>query len=233
MKLAIMQPYFLPYIGYFQLIDSVDKFIVYDDIQYTKKGWINRNRFLLNGKVEYFTINLKKASSKSLIKHKSLADSYNPLAILRQIRSAYKKAPYFDDVFPMFEQIFLAKEKELFSYILSSLRLICDYLEITTTIIPSSQFALHRQFKGQDKVLHLCTITEATHYINPIGGQQLYEQKSFHKQGIELSFIKSNTVVYEQFSNTFEPWLSILDVLMFNSKKEAQFMLKNEYEIVR
>lgn len=233
MKLAIMQPYFLPYMGYFQLIDSVDNFIVYDDIQYTKKGWINRNRMLVNDKADYFSLSVKKSSSKALIEQKELSDDYDPKAMLRKINSAYMKAPYFSQVFPLFERIFLEEEKNLFRYIFNSIRMICDYLAITTTITPSSKIGEHQSFKGQDKVLRLCTLTGARHYINAIGGRSLYEQECFNKHNIELSFIKANAINYQQFSSSFEPWLSILDVLMFNSKKEVQFMLKNEYQLVR
>ncbi len=77
MKLAIMQPYFFPYIGYFQLINTVDEFVVYDNIEFTKKGWINRNRILVNGKDEYITLPIKKDSDFLHVKDRFLAETWS------------------------------------------------------------------------------------------------------------------------------------------------------------
>ena len=117
MKLAIMQPYFLPYIGYFQLIAGADKFVIYDNIQYTKKGWINRNRMLQNGSDKVFSLPLAKTSDRLDIIGRDLAAVFIRRQLLNQFRGNYNKAPYFSDVWPLIEGLVLAKDNNLFRYI--------------------------------------------------------------------------------------------------------------------
>ena len=114
MKLGIMQPYFLPYVGYFQLIAAVDKFVIYDNIKYTKKGWINRNRMLQNGADKVFSISLLKASDSLDIKNRELSPEFNRQKLLNQFKGCYAKAPYFQEVWPLLEEIILFQDKNLF-----------------------------------------------------------------------------------------------------------------------
>ena len=222
MKLAVMQPYFFPYIGYFQLMNAVDEFVVYDNIEYTKKGWINRNRILVNGQPAYVTIPLKNDSDILDVKDRHLASSW-PIArqdMLNRITGAYRKSPYFDIVRPMVEKCLLFEENNLFSYILHTLKLTCEYLGIQTRLTVSSAIPIDHSLKAQRKVIEICRARNSDEYWNPIGGTALYAKEEFQDQGIALHFLKANDISYRQFENAFVPNLSILDVMMFNSKEE-------------
>lgn len=216
MKLAIMQPYFLPYIGYFQLIAAVDTFIVYDNIKYTKKGWINRNRMLQNGTDAMFSLPLKKASDSLDVVQRELAEDFNRDKLLNQFRGAYCRAPYFEQTFPLLEQIVRYEDSNLFLFLHHSILKVCEHLGIGTDIRISSGIAIDHELKGQDKVIALCEAVGATTYINAIGGMELYSKEVFRGRGIELKFIKSMPFEYLQFGNEFVPWLSIIDVMMFS-----------------
>ena len=233
MKVAIMQPYVFPYIGYFQLINAVDTFVIYDNIQFTKKGWINRNRILVNGKDEYFTLPLKKDSDYLNIVERRLADNFTEEAtkLLRKLEGAYRKAPHFNQIFPLIKSIILNQDSNLFNYILQSLQTICDYLHIKTKFIISSTLNIDHSLRGQQKVLALCNATGAKEYINPIGGTELYSKEIFKENNLELGFLKSLPVEYIQFKNEFVPWLSIIDVLMFNPVEKVKTYL-NDYTII-
>jgi len=224
MKLAIMQPYLFPYIGYFQLINAVDKFVVYDNIQFSKKGWINRNRILVNGKDEFFTVPIKKDSDFLNIDQRKLADTYQveKNKLLRRIDASYKKAPYFEQVFPLLKKVFDNNEENLFTFIYRSILTVCTYLEIKTEIIISSTLQIDEGLRSQDKVLAICKATNASMYINPAGGMELYSREIFEQRNVELKFLTPEPVTYKQFDNEFVPWLSIIDVMMFNSKETTK-----------
>lgn len=234
MTLAIMQPYLFPYIGYWQLINAVDTFVIYDNIQFSKKGWFHRNNILLNGKKTLFSIPLKKDSDSLDVIERFISDGADKEInkITRQIEIAYKKAPYFEDVFPMIKEIFQNKEKNLFKYIYNSVLQVCDYLEIDTKIIISSTIDIDHSLKSQDKVIALNKVLNATKYINPIGGIELYDFEKFQNENIELFFLNSNVPEYNQFGKEFIPYLSIIDILMFNNIKEIKKMLK-DYKLER
>ncbi|PVX46610.1 WbqC-like protein [Flavobacterium sp. 103] len=233
MKVAIMQPYFLPYIGYFQLINAVDVFVIYDNIEFTKKGWINRNRILVNGKDDYFTLPLKKASDFLNVNQRELSESYHKdsIKILSKIAELYKKAPQYNEVFPLIEKVFMFENQNLFDFIFNSLKIFCNYLEIKTNFVVSSSVLIDHSLKSQNKVIAICKQLQATNYINAIGGQELYDKEMFEKNKIELNFIKTDPIKYKQFDNDFIPWLSIIDVIMFNSLEESKLLL-NKYKLV-
>lgn len=178
MKLAIMQPYFLPYIGYFQLIQAANTFIVYDNIQYTKESWINRNRFLQNGKDVFFTIPLKKAPNDSAIIDREVSGNFKKHKVLNQLKAAYQPAPFFKQTFPLIEEIINTKENNLFKYIYCSIRKVCDYLSIKSNIIISSSIQIDHTLKNKNKIIALCKQTQATTYINPIGGNPFILQQN-------------------------------------------------------
>lgn len=234
MRLAIMQPYLFPYIGYYQLIKAADSFIVYDDIEYTKKGWINRNRILMNGKDVLFSLPLKKDSDFLSIRERQLADSYPEFTkkFKRQLVSAYTKSPCFKKVFPIIEFCLEYEHDNLFSFLLNSLKTICSYLEITTPFIISSTVDFDRHLKGEDKVLNINKHLNSKVYINPIGGQTLYSKERFMQDGIELKFIKKGEETYSQGFNSFIPNLSIIDVMMFNEKQHIRDVLLNDYTLI-
>ena len=231
MRLGIMQPYFLPYIGYFQLIASVDQFIVYDNIKYTKKGWINRNRFLQNGKDAMFSLSLKKDSDSLDVCERELVNDFDRDKLLNQIKSAYRRAPYFAQTFPLVEQIVRYPESDLFLFLHNSIVQVCAHLGINTKIIVSSEVDIDHQLRAQDKVLALCEALDATAYVNAIGGVELYSKKTFQEKGIELQFIRSKPFDYVQFDDAFVPWLSIIDVLMFNPVGVVQSQL-TQFDLV-
>ncbi|HMN15499.1 MAG TPA: WbqC family protein [Bellilinea sp.] len=232
MRLAVMQPYFLPYIGYFQLIAAVDAIIVYDNIKYTKKGWINRNRLLLNGADAIFSLPLKKDSDSKSIAERELAADFDRQKLLGQFRGAYIRAPFFKSVYPFLERLVHCREQSLFHYLLSSLEELCGHLGIRTRIITSSNVVIDHGLKAQEKVLALCSAMGARTYINPIGGMDLYQTDRFLGEGINLKFLKPGPLKYNQFAGEFVPWLSIIDVLMFNSLDTVREHVTNSYELI-
>jgi hypothetical protein len=216
MKLGIMQPYFMPYIGYFQLIAAVDQFILYDNIKYTKKGWINRNRMLQNGKDVMFSLPLKSGSDSLDVRGRELAADFNRDKLLNQFKGAYSRAPYFEQTFPLLENIVRFEDANLFRYIQHALVQTCGHLAIATDIRISSHVAIDHELKGQDKVIALCQASGADTYINAIGGVELYSKDDFKLRGIRLQFIRAHPFEYKQLGALFTPGLSIVDVLMFN-----------------
>lgn len=227
-----MQPYFFAYIGYFQLIASVDEFILYDNIKYTKKGWINRNRMLLNGKDATFSLPLRGDSDSFAIFNRELSVSFDRNKLLNQFRGAYHRAPYFKSTFLLLEDIIFNKEVNLFEYIYTSIVKVCSYLGIETQIKVSSKISVDHELKNQQKVLALCNSVGASTYVNAIGGIDLYSKGNFLERGVDLKFIKSQPFEYHQFDNEFVPWLSIIDVMMFNSPELIQDYLVNGYELI-
>lgn len=234
MTLGIMQPYFLPYLGYWQLLNHVDEFVIYDNIQFTKRGWIHRNRFLQNGKDEYFSLPLQKGSDYLNVVERSLADHSDKelLKTLRRIENNYRKAPHFVTAFPIFENIFSNPEKNLFKFIHQSVVLISKELGIDSKMTISSDLAIDHQLKGQNKVLEICNSLGADEYVNAIGGLELYDRQTFKTHGVNLSFIKPNLHTYPQFDNPFLSGLSILDAFMFLPKEEIKRRISSDYELI-
>jgi hypothetical protein len=233
MTVGIMQPYLFPYIGYFQLIQAVDVFVVYDNIQFTKKGWIHRNRFLQNGADTMFSLSLKKDSDFLDVNQRELADVFftdDRKKMLNQLRNAYQKAPHFKEVFPIIEQCLMQDERNLFTFIYSTIQAVCSYLEIPTKLMVSSSIEIDHSLRNKHKVLALCHALHAQQYINPSGGVELYEKAEFSADGIALQFIKSQPIVYPQLGSPFVPWLSIVDVMMFNDRASIQTFLRS-YEL--
>lgn len=228
MTIAIMQPYLFPYIGYWQLINAVDTFVVYDNIQFSKSGWFHRNNILLNGKKTLFSIPLKKDSDSLDVVDRFVSDEAQKQInkILGQIKNAYNKAPYFKEVFPFIKSIFLYDKKNLFRYIHNSIVEVCAYLDINTQIIISSTIEIDHGLKSQEKVIALNKAMDSTQYINPIGGTELYDTDVFQNENIHLNFLESEVPEYRQFKEEFVPYLSIIDILMFNSKEEVKEMLE-------
>ena len=226
-----MQPYFLPYLGYWQLMAAVDRFVVYDNIQYTKKGWINRNRFLRSGADAFFTVPLKKGSDFLDVADRALAGDFDPATLLNPLAAAYGKAPFFDAAFPVIEAVVAAVPRNLFEYVHHSLVVIADYLEIRTPVVVSSTVAIDHTLKAERKVMALCEALGAMRYINSIGGRELYSAAAFAERGIELKFLQSRPVTYRQYDHPFVPGLSIVDVMMFNSRNAVRGMLE-AYDLV-
>ena len=230
MKLAIMQPYFFPYIGYFQLIKSVDKFIFYDDVNFIKNGWINRNRILINGKPSYFTVTLNGASPFMLIKDVKFTD--NRAKLLKTLDNTYRKAPYFNEAIESLKSVFDIETTYINVLAIESVKAVSHYLDIKTHFERSSE--IYEDTKGMEKTVRLkeiCHRNNASEYHNPIGGTELYFKEDFAEAGIDLKFIKTNDIIYKQFKNDFVSNLSIIDLMMFNSKEQIIEFL-DRYELV-
>lgn len=227
-----MQPYFFPYIGYFQLIGAVDTFVVYDNIKYTKKGWINRNRMLQNGRDAIFSLPLKGDSDALDVCQRELAADFNREKLINQFVGAYRRAPYFEQTLPLVEEIVRYKETNLFRYLHHSIVTTSEHLGITTTIRISSDIAIDHSLKSQDKVLAVCEALGTETYVNAIGGLELYSGEDFRSRGLDLKFIRSKPFEYSQFDNDFVPWLSIVDVLMFNPLDKVREWIRSNYELV-
>lgn len=235
MKIVIMggnQPYFMPYIGYWQLINAVDVFIISDDYNYINGGWINRNRILEKGSPRYFNIEICHASSNKKINELSVsAEIFNKDKKLMQLRNVYRRAPYFKEGYTLLQEIFDYKEYNLADFLENSIKKICYYLEIQTKFVKSSSIPHNCELKKEYKIFDQCKYVGADIYINAIGGQRMYSFDQFRQQGIRLGFIKTNDIKYKQLWYEFVPNLSIIDVIMFNSKAEIKKMLQ-QYTIL-
>ncbi len=229
MKIGCNQPYFFPYIGYWKLINISDIYVISDSMQYIKQGYINRNNMLINGRRHLFTLEVLDAHRSSLINEVKVGR--NSRKILKSIFRAYRRAPYFEEIYPMLEEILLNDQKNLAKYVGYSIERIVQYLDIDTKIIYLSDLQGETSLKGEDRVIDMCKRLNSDHYINAIGGQKLYNKENFLKEGIKLNFIKTGDIEYKQFNNEFVPKLSIIDVMMFNSKEEIKEML-NMYELI-
>lgn len=229
MKLGIMQPYFMPYLGYWQLMAAVDKYVVYDDVNYIKRCWISRNNILLNKGRYLFTISLNSASQNKLINEISIKDDF--VKFTKTLTSAYSKAPYYNNVMALMSDICNYNDLTLSKFIKHSFDVILNYLNVGTELIMSSDLEKNNSLKGQEKIIHICQILQADTYINAIGGRELYNKEEFHNAGVNLYFLQSELPPYKQFNNDFIAGLSIIDVLMFNSPAEVKNML-NKYELI-
>lgn len=225
MKLAIMQPYFFPYIGYWQLISAVDTFVIYDDVNFIKQGWINRNNIIVGEASYRISMQLIGASSFKLINEITIGNNLEKL--LKTINQTYRKSPYFESAYPVFQDVLCNNEKNLAKFLTASIKKICDFLEIKTHLIVSSELKKNNYLKGQDKVISICNLLQAKQYINATGGKELYTKEEFSKKNIELLFINSKPIKYKQFGEQFIPNLSIIDILMFNDKSEVKGYLRS------
>ena len=228
-----MQPYFLPYLGYWQLMHSVDKMIIYDNIKYTKKGWINRNRLLFSGRASYVTIPIKKGSDFLEVRKREISGrwSFEKIKILNRINVNYNKTPNFDFTYNLVEDIFSYESDNLYEFIFNSINKISNILDIPTAFTKSSNIKIDHNLKSKRKILAICGALHANVYINPIGGVNLYHKVFFKNNHIKLFFIKTNDIRYQQFGKKFEPSLSIIDVLMFNNINIVKNYL-NQYQLV-
>lgn len=247
MAIAIMQPYVFPYIGYFQLVYAADVFVFYDDVNFINRGWINRNRILLNGKDHLFTIPCKDASQNRLIKDIEVVDEEQSMHdLLSTIKQAYNKAPYFEEVYSLVEQILFApstdavvpdlhvpslSNRSISGIAINSVTSICDYLGLHRTFKTSSELYDNQELKKADRLIDICHKEGITDYINASGGKEIYTKEYFRENGISLSFLNSELYEYPQFKNEFVPWLSIIDVLMFNSREDIVNKILPSYHL--
>jgi hypothetical protein len=233
-KLAIMQPYLFPYIGYYQLMHAVDRFVVADDLTFIKQGWINRNRLLVNGAPAFFTVPLKRHPATALIKDVEIDDGQGKrwrATLLKTLENFYRRAPSFDGVYPLVERVVRGPFTTIADMARASLREVCDYLGVDVSIVESSSVYGNAHLRGQDRVIDTCRVEQAGDYVNAIGGEVLYSREAFLAHGIRLHFVHTGAIEYPQFKTLFVPSLSVIDLLMFNSLPDAKELL-NRYELV-
>lgn len=217
MRMAIMQPYFWPYLGYFQLIHSAEIFVIYDNIQFTKSGWIHRNRILVNGKDCYVTLPLQKASDYLDIRERRLVPDFRGEAdaILRRLRGAYVKAPFLAEGLAFAEEVLMTEESNLFLMLHRTVLKTMEMLEIDRKVVVSSSLSVDRSLIGEARVMRTCELLGADEYINSPGGRQLYSREAFGKRQIGLVFLEPQIRDYTQMQRTdFLPNLSIIDMIM-------------------
>jgi hypothetical protein len=258
MSIAIMQPYVFPYIGYFQLVHAADIFVFYDDVNFINRGWINRNRILINGKDQLFSIPCNDASQNRLIMDIELQNDpkvYQKL--LATLKMAYGKAPFFNEVYPLIEGILFAKNNKItyheepssvFPFLeteipeaekgktiaqlaIDSVISICDYVGLQKQYKVSSEEYNNRELKKADRLIDICHLEGQKHYINPSGGREIYTKEYYKSKGVDLDFLIPEKVVYPQFKNEFVPWLSVIDVLMFNSPEDIKNKILPSYHL--
>ncbi|MFJ3487677.1 WbqC family protein [Pseudomonas sp. NPDC090202] len=225
--IAMMQPYLFPYLGYFQLINTADVFVLGDDLQYIRSGWVNRNRILANGEPKLITFPLKKDRFELPINQRQLCDTFSDEAerLIRQIESSYRKAPCFAQVMPLIEHLIRYPERNIAHYTEHAVREICAYMGITTPIVLGSVLNLGTPADKQDRVIRIAKVFASTTFINPEGGSVLYDRPHFAKHGLDVHFFRMGPVEYPQFKQPFVAKLSIIDVLMFNNVEQVHSML--------
>lgn len=223
MRLAIMQPYFFPYVGYFQLMHAVDRFVYYDDVAFRKQGWINRNRMLVQGRPAFFTVPLEDASSFRKIYETRIAPGEDwKKKMLRSFQVSYGRAPFFTPTMSLLQRVLEQDHADIASLSRASVEAVCDHLALPTTRVPSSAAYANADLSGVDRVLDICHREGATTYVNLPGGRDLYNADVFRERGIALCFLSPRPIDYPQSGDRFVPWLSILDVLMFNPPEAAR-----------
>jgi hypothetical protein len=217
MTLAIMQPYLFPYIGYFQLLRACDRFIVYDDVNYIKGGWINRNRWLVQGQPAYFTFPVADVSSFRRISDVDIDPRGKwQKKLIKTFRINYAKAPFFETAHALLAAVVASSETRIAIRAEASLQSICDYVGLNRPFTRSSTMAIPGDLHGTERVLHICRAEGASRYVNAQGGMELYDKAAFAQNEIELRFLRPRPIRYQQLGGEFVPWLSILDVVAFN-----------------
>lgn len=224
MKLGVMQPYLFPYIGYYQLVNSVDKFVFYDDVTFIKGGYINRNNILSNGKPQRFTIPIPGSSSNTLIK--DLLFDANVKKTLKTLEQSYRKAPNFNEVFDLIQDTFTHKERKVSQLCSKSIVDVFNYLGIEKEFHFSSDIIYERNLSASDKLISMSHNLNTSTYVNTSGGKSLYSKEYFGKNLIELKFIETMPIKYRQSSDNFVSNLSMIDVLMWNDKDTIKRLLR-------
>ncbi|TMO99299.1 hypothetical protein CWC14_04980 [Pseudoalteromonas sp. S3260] len=228
MKSAVMQPYLFPYLGYYQLVNSVDKFVFYDDVNFIKRGYINRNNILVNGQAQRFTLPVPGATQNKHINEFNFSPEV--AKILTTIKQAYAKAPFFKEVYPLIEKVFTQTDRRVSILCRASIKEVFDYLGIQKELFISSELNYERELPAAERLISISNLLNCKQYINSPGGVELYDKDFFMRKGVDLAFIKMNSVSYKQAKNEFVPYLSMIDVLMWNDIEEVKLML-NQYEL--
>lgn len=229
---VIMQPYFFPYIGYYQLIAQSDVFVLYDEVQYIRSGWSNRNRILRQCSPHYLTFPLVSADFRLSYRERAYKEGQDSRdQILRSVTEAYKKAAYFDVVYALVAEIMSFPSATVSIFNRNAIAKTAGYLGVDRRIIASSELEPSPKLAGPARVLDICRQLGGTRYVNAIGGQALYDKHQFAEAGMELTFCRTREIKYDQGCKDQFPNLSIIDVMMHNSPQAIQAML-DEYDLV-
>jgi hypothetical protein len=229
MRLAIMQPYFFPYQGYFQLIAAVDRFVIYDDVAFIKNGWINRNRILTMSGAQYVTVPLAGASSFRAIREtQCAAPSAWRDKLLRTLTQVYARAPEREAGLEIARRVLQAADGgSVRDLAVSSLQEICAYAELPISWQDSSTVYGNAALSGVDRVIDICQREKATTYINLPGGRTLYDPALFESKHLQLRFVTPMLEPYPQSrSQEFVAGLSVLDLVMSVSRDEVKRRLR-------
>ncbi|MCL4788134.1 MAG: WbqC family protein [Verrucomicrobia bacterium] len=235
MRVAIMQPYLFPYIGYFQLMHAVDTFVIYDDVSFIKKGWINRNRLLVNGQARFFTVPLVDASQNRRIRETMIATG--PYEQFRRkffatLTQQYQKAPYYPETKEIAEAVLNMHPLSIGDLARYSLEAVCAYVGISTRVVPSSTIYQNGQLGRVERLVDICRRELADTYVNAAGGKEIYTKEAFAEAGLTLCFLDSADIAYPQAGRgPFVANLSILDVLMNNPVEAVRHFLA-QYKLV-
>lgn len=236
MNLAIMQPYFFPYIGYFQLMNHVDEWIIFDDIQFIDKGWVNRNRILhpnIEKAWQYVTVPLSKRGQFSHINEIEISPNHQWIDNIIGKLTTYKKAPHYNETLDFIYECLSGKDEKLSIMLEKTLSKTAKHIGIHTPIFSQSSqsWDLPEISHPGQWALEISKIKKAKKYINLYGGSKIFNQDEFDKEKITLQFLKPVLNPYPQYRKTFTEGLSIIDVMMWNDKKIIQQMLKNDFSL--
>lgn len=229
MKVAIMQPYLFPYLGYYQLVSCADMFVLYDDVSFIKQGYINRNSILMNGRPTRMTIPVPGASSNKRIMELTFASDVSK--VLKTVKQAYAKAPFYDDVFPLVERVLTNSDRDITTTCKQGILEVFDYLGISKRVVRSSALEFDRNLPAADRLMAICDRLGSSEYVNSIGGQKLYSKEYFGERGKSLSFLEMHDISYTQGVSEFVPYLSMIDVLMWCDKPTVRGLLQ-QYTLV-
>jgi hypothetical protein len=228
---TVMQPYFFPYLGYYQLASASSTFVFLDDVTFIKGGWINRNRILLHDKAHMFTVPLSAPSSFRHIAETSISAHQEWRSGFRQLlEQAYSRAPFFTPAFELIEQIVSIPHQTISSLAAESVRSVCDYVGVKTNWQTSSSSHPKKDLKGAARIVDICHSLSAERYVNAPGGKELYTAGEFKEHGIELRFLRPVLPRYSQHGTGFIEGLSIIDVLMFNPPEQVRAFM-DSYEL--
>lgn len=220
-----MQPYFFPYIGYYQLAYECDTFVFFDDANYIKKGYINRNSIKLNDVRHDFSLPVSKISQNRKICEHDYTGDFS--VFLKTIEQAYKKAPHFESGLSVIKEVLRSSCNNVAKTNSRSLTVVFEYLGLKRNFRFSSDIKLDSNERGQDRIIKLCKALNIVRYRNSIGGQQLYDQSTFEAAGIEIKFIQSRSYPYQQGTSEFLPNLSMIDAIMYCDKESIKGQLQN------
>lgn len=230
MRLSANQPYFMPYLPYWQLIDCADLFLVSDDYSYRKGSWIPRNRIRVNGRVQYFRLNVRHQSSHRLIGDTELVP-FEPAERLRVLQMAYHKAPFFADGYALCERVLRFPGTNLCEFLTASIREVCKYMYISTPVAFTSQVPGNAELSRDERIYDFCRHFGADEYVNAIGGMELYSFDAFRRHGLRLGFLKSDIRPLRLPGVDFVPELSVIDAVMNLSREQLRDVLDQRHII--